>query len=108
MRRKRKPGRRLTFRRPVRRELAELIREHGARGAQELSSTPISLGTLLKIAKEFGITLQRGRRPRATLRLYLAPSAEQDPILAPSNVVDEPNAISPNATPPECDKGKAA
>ncbi len=64
MPRRRKQGRPLTFKRPQRRELAELIRQHGARGAQEVAPVPISVGTLLKIAEEFGIELKKGRRRR--------------------------------------------
>ena len=45
-------------------QFAQLIREHGARGAREILSRQICLGTVLKIAKEYGIKLQKGRRPR--------------------------------------------
>lgn len=44
--------------------LAELIQQHGARGAREVVSRQVSVTTLLKIAREFGITLKRGKRPR--------------------------------------------
>ncbi len=64
MARKNRPGRPLTFRIAQRRKLAELVRQHGARGAKEVAPVPISVGTLLKIAKEFGIVLKHGRRPR--------------------------------------------
>lgn len=64
MPRKRKQGRPLTFKLPQRRQLADLIRQHGARGAQEVAPIPISAGTLLKIAHEIGIELKKGRRPR--------------------------------------------
>lgn len=64
MPRKRKRGRPLTFKLPQRRLFAELVKLHGARGAQEVAPVPISAGTLLKIAREFGIELPRGRRPR--------------------------------------------
>ena len=64
MARKKRPGRPLTFRTTQRRRLAEPIPQHGARGAKEVATVPISVGTLLKIAKEFGIDLKHGRRPR--------------------------------------------
>jgi hypothetical protein len=64
MPRKRKQGRPVTFKLPQRRQLAELVRQHGARGAQAVAPVPISTGTLLKIAHEFGIELSKGRRPR--------------------------------------------
>jgi len=54
-------GRRPTFRSATRQQLAALIEEHGAR---ELSPVPITVGTLLKIAREFGIRLRKGRRPQ--------------------------------------------
>jgi hypothetical protein len=69
MARKRRQGRPLTFKRPQRRQLAELIRQHGVRGAQEVASTPISVATLQKIAREFAISLKKGRRPRQQVRL---------------------------------------
>jgi hypothetical protein len=62
MAKKRKGGRPATFSPAARRELAELIRQYGARRARELSPMVISLGTLLKIAKEFDIELRKGRR----------------------------------------------
>jgi hypothetical protein len=48
-----------------RRRFSELIREHGARGTRELLSRQICLSTLLEIAREFGIGLKKGKRPRA-------------------------------------------
>lgn len=69
MPRKRKQGRPLTFKRPQRRQLAELIRQHGVRGAQEVAPIPISAATLQKIAREFAISLKKGRRPRQQSRL---------------------------------------
>jgi hypothetical protein len=54
----------LTFKYAVRRKLADLIREHGARGACDISTVPVSVGTLLKIAHEFDVPLKKGRRPR--------------------------------------------
>ena len=59
-------GRRLTFRPAMRQQLAALIEEHGAHGARERSPVPITVGTLLKIACEFGIRLQKGRRPQSS------------------------------------------
>lgn len=59
-----KRGRSFTFTIPQRAALAELIREHGARGTCERSEVPICLGTVLKIAREFQIPLQKGRRTR--------------------------------------------
>ena len=58
-------GRPLTFRPTIRQQLAALIEEHGAHGARELSAVPITVGTLLTIAAEFGIRLRKGRRPAA-------------------------------------------
>ena len=63
-RKKRKRGRPLTFRFAERERFAELIRQHGARGTRDLSSKPISLNTLLKIAREFNVELKTGKRPR--------------------------------------------
>ncbi len=59
-----KRGRPFTFQVHRREQFAELIRQHGARRAGELSEIPISIATLLKIAREFGIELKKGRRPR--------------------------------------------
>lgn len=47
-----------------RQKFAALIREHGARATRELCSRKVSTCTLLKIAREFGIELKKGRRPR--------------------------------------------
>jgi hypothetical protein len=44
--------------------MAELIREHGARGARDVLFKQTCLNTLLAIAREFGIELKKGRRPR--------------------------------------------
>ena len=44
--------------------LAELIRRHGARGAIVHAPEPVSLKTMLRIAREFEIPLQTGRRPK--------------------------------------------
>lgn len=60
-----KRGRPFIFSDAERQKLAELIRQHGARGAQRISWTPISLSTLLEIAREFGIELKKGRRHAA-------------------------------------------
>jgi hypothetical protein len=80
----------------MRRQLAALIREHGAHGAQKLAPLPISIGTLLKIAREFGVKLQAGRRarspadPRRTLlrfdgQMLIAPVAQRDITKHPGN-----------------------
>ena len=47
----------------TKRYFARLIERHGIRGACEASKIPVSHATLTKIAKEFGIRLQAGRRP---------------------------------------------
>lgn len=57
-------GRRPTFDLNTRRMLAELVRQHGAKPAKDLAPIPISVGTLLKIAREYGVELRKGRRPR--------------------------------------------
>jgi hypothetical protein len=62
MARKRR-GRPQTFRYEDRRKLSELLRQHGARRARAISEVPVSMPTLLKIAREFGIQLSKGRRP---------------------------------------------
>ena len=56
-------GRYVPYAPAERRCFAELIREHGARGARELLARQVSLHTLLKIAGEFQIPLKKGRRP---------------------------------------------
>lgn len=61
---KQRRGRPRTFAYESRRKLAELIRLYGVRPTSELSEEPVSVGTLLKIAREFGIELRKGRRPR--------------------------------------------
>ena len=48
----------------VRKQLAELIRVYGARPAREISKVPVSMATLIKIAREFQVELKKGRRPR--------------------------------------------
>jgi hypothetical protein len=65
MARKGKHGRPLMYTFATRKRLAELIREHGARKTREMLSRSICVPTLLKIAKEFGIELKQGRRPRS-------------------------------------------
>ena len=47
-----------------REQLAELIRQHGARGAIAHAPEPVCLETVLKIAREFQIPLKKGRRLR--------------------------------------------
>lgn len=56
-------GRRLTFGPAMRQQLAALVEDLGAHGARELSPVSITVGSLLKIAAEFGIRLRKGRRP---------------------------------------------
>ena len=63
MSQKRGGGRRLTYRLDDRQQFAELIRQYGARGAREKLARRVCMGTLLRIASEFGIKLRRGRRP---------------------------------------------
>jgi hypothetical protein len=58
----------LKFEGETRHQMAALIRQYGARGAREVSPVPISLATLLKIAREHGIKLMRGRKPKKTVR----------------------------------------
>lgn len=57
-------GRKLKFVGRERETLAELIREHGARGAIPHAPEPVCLSTMLKIAHEFQIPLKKGARPR--------------------------------------------
>jgi hypothetical protein len=64
MARKRKQGRPLTYEFAKRKRLAELMRLHGATRTREMMQRTICASTLLKIAKEFGIELKQGRRPR--------------------------------------------
>ena len=55
-------GRPLTFQPETRRQLATLVERYGASGARERSPVPITVPSLLKIAREFGIRLKKGRR----------------------------------------------
>lgn len=57
-------GRPLTYKFAERKRLAELIQRHGASRTREMLSNSICAATLLKFAKEFGIGLKQGRRPR--------------------------------------------
>lgn len=66
MARKKRRGRPLTYQLVERRRIAELIRQHGASGARNAITLPICNRTLLKIAREFGIELKKGRRSRQT------------------------------------------
>ena len=45
-----------------REQLAELLREHGARGAVAHAPEPVCLATVLRIAREFQIPLKKGAR----------------------------------------------
>lgn len=47
-----------------RKRLAELVRLHGVSPTREMLNRWICAGTLLKFAKEFGVELKQGRRPR--------------------------------------------
>ncbi len=58
-------GRPPTFEEPIRRQLADLIREHGIRGTKAISPVPICEHTLMRIAREFQIELKAGRRKKA-------------------------------------------
>lgn len=55
-------GRPPTFSAADRQQLAELIRQHGIRGALRSADIRVSPQTLSKIAREFGIVLRPGRR----------------------------------------------
>jgi hypothetical protein len=55
-------GRPVTFDDAMRRDLAALVRRHGATGARAVSPVPVTVKTLLKIAHEHGVTLRKGRR----------------------------------------------
>jgi hypothetical protein len=57
-------GRRRTYEYEDRQRIADVIRQHGIRGAREVLSRQICHQTLRTIAGEFGIVLQRGRRRR--------------------------------------------
>ena len=63
--RKAKRGRPLTFEFQTRKILAALIRRHGARRAQQCAPISVSVATLLKIAREDGIELRKGRRRKS-------------------------------------------
>ncbi len=60
----RKRGRPPTFHAQDRQHFADLIRQHGVRGARDASDVPVCCKTLIKIAREFDIPLKSGRRPR--------------------------------------------
>lgn len=47
-----------------REQLADLIREHGARRAIEHATEPVCLATMLRIAREFQIPLKKGARTK--------------------------------------------
>ena len=47
-----------------REQLADLIRQHGARGAIAHAPEPACLATMLRIAREFQIPLKKGARRR--------------------------------------------
>ncbi len=56
-------GRPPTFSPRDREDLAELIRQHGIRGTTRLVPFRVSAETLIKIGREFGVVLARGKRP---------------------------------------------
>ena len=60
-----KRGRPLTFQSNDRKHFAKLMRQHGVRGAQRMSNVPVSIDTLVKIAREFDIVFKKGNRPKA-------------------------------------------
>ena len=62
MERKRRQGRPPTLLNEDREYLAELIRQHGIRGARRETTMSVSQTTLIKIAREFNIQLGKGRR----------------------------------------------
>jgi hypothetical protein len=65
MSKKRRRGRPPTFLPADRHYLATLIREHGIAGAKRQANLSVCDGTLIKIAREFGIELPQGRRPKS-------------------------------------------
>lgn len=62
---KRNRGRPPTFLREDREYLADLIRQHGIAGARREAGFPVCQQTLIKIAREFGIILAMGKRPKS-------------------------------------------
>jgi len=70
---KRKPQRQPPYSVEQRRYFADLVQQHGARGAREILARQVSLHTLLKISSEFQIRLRKGRRPASIV--LQAPSA---------------------------------
>jgi hypothetical protein len=64
MAKKRRRGRPPTYLPSDRRYLAKLIRKYGIAGAQRQAPFSICDSTLIKIARDFGIVLPKGRRPR--------------------------------------------
>ena len=60
-----KRGRRLTFQPNDRMHFAKLMRQHGVRGAQRMSDVPVSINTLIRIAREFDIVFKKGKRRKA-------------------------------------------
>lgn len=57
-------GRSRTFTQPDREYLADLIREHGIRGARRMSRISVCQQTLSRIAREFKIPLRPGKRSK--------------------------------------------
>ena len=65
MAKKRRRGRPPTFLPADRQYLAKLIRAHGIAGAQRHANLSVCNGTLIKIARDFGIVLPKGRSRRS-------------------------------------------
>ncbi len=60
----RKRGRPPTYSREERERIAQVIAQCGVRGAREVLEHRICQSTLVKIAREFGVALKKGRRRR--------------------------------------------
>lgn len=79
--RSRKPGRPPTYSAPVRAALAELIRKHGIGGARRVSDIKVSNGTMVKIAREYGIRLNKGKRPALQPQYNAIEPSDRPPFL---------------------------
>jgi len=62
MERERRCRRPISFLEEERQYLAEFIELHGISGARQEAKMPVSLATLIKIAREFHLKLPKGRR----------------------------------------------
>ena len=65
-------GRPPTFTSEDREYFAELIRECGVRGAQRQSKLSVSKATLIGVAREHGIVMKKGKRPRQQATISLS------------------------------------